>query len=270
MLDSLASYNRARWNELVDAGILFSRPMLQLDAASARHLLDPNGNMGNIAGRRVLCLAAGGGQQSVAFALLGAEATVFDLSDAQLEQDLVAAAHYGLTIATEQGDMRDLSRFPDAHFDLVYHAYSLPFVPNIQPVIREVARVLRPAGLYRVEWANPFVATLSEDDWTGEGYLLRHRYIQGRDLSLLAPHWDVENVDGNISQVSSPKEFVHTLSTVVNTLSSHGFVIRHLSEATGEDTESNPGSWNHFMQVAAPWLTIWCIYMPELTQSPIP
>ena len=40
----------------------------------------------------VLCLAAGGGQQSVAFALLGANVTVFDLSETQLEHDRLAAA----------------------------------------------------------------------------------------------------------------------------------------------------------------------------------
>ena len=35
----------------------------------------------------VLCLACGGGQQSVALALLNANVTVFDLSEGQLDRD---------------------------------------------------------------------------------------------------------------------------------------------------------------------------------------
>ena len=40
-----------------------------------------------IAGKGVLCLAGGGGQQSAAFALLGAKVTVLDFSETQLERD---------------------------------------------------------------------------------------------------------------------------------------------------------------------------------------
>ena len=40
------------------------RPMLDLDVASARQLVDPEGVMGEAVGQAVLCLAGGGGQQS--------------------------------------------------------------------------------------------------------------------------------------------------------------------------------------------------------------
>ncbi len=59
-------------------------PFLDLDVSSARRLLDPDGIMDEVEGKRVLCLASGGGQQSAAFALLGAEVTVFDISETQL------------------------------------------------------------------------------------------------------------------------------------------------------------------------------------------
>jgi 2-polyprenyl-3-methyl-5-hydroxy-6-metoxy-1,4-benzoquinol methylase len=55
---------------------------LQLDTASARACIDPDGWLGALDGLRVLCLASGGGQQSAAFALLGAQVTVVDLSAA--------------------------------------------------------------------------------------------------------------------------------------------------------------------------------------------
>ena len=92
MVDEVARYNIARWEALAAANAPFSRPLLDLDAASAREFIDPEGLLGAIAGRDVLCLAGGGGKQSVAFALLGAWVTVADLSEAQLARDRAAAA----------------------------------------------------------------------------------------------------------------------------------------------------------------------------------
>src|SRR5438876_2531692 len=115
-MDEIARYNIDRWEALVRARAVFTRPRLDLTPESARELADPDGGgLGAIAGKQVLCLAGGGGQQSAAFALLGAQVTVLDLSPAQLERDREAAAHYQLTIKIEQGDMRDLGRFsPDS------------------------------------------------------------------------------------------------------------------------------------------------------------
>ena len=59
--------------------------------------------------------------------------TVIDLSPAQLERGREAAAHYGLTVTTEHGDMRDLSRFGSGAFDFVNQPYSLNFVPDARP-----------------------------------------------------------------------------------------------------------------------------------------
>ncbi len=116
-MDEIAKYNRERWQALADADALFTRPNLDLTPASAREFLDAEGMLGEVAGKEVLCLASGGGQQSAAFALLGANVTVYDLSEAQLERDKQAAAHYHIAIKTVQGDMRDLSALLSASFD---------------------------------------------------------------------------------------------------------------------------------------------------------
>ncbi len=147
-MDDIAQYNIERWNALVEANAVFTRPAVHLDPRLAQAQLDPERRLGTVAGKDVLCLACGGGQQSVAFALLGAKVTVFDLSAAQLDRDRVAAAQFGVEITMLQGDMRDLSCFEAASFDIVYHAYSLGFVPNASVVFQQVARVLRVGGLY--------------------------------------------------------------------------------------------------------------------------
>ncbi len=66
----------------------------------------------------LLCLAGGGGQQGPILAGLGANVTVYDFSSNQLGLDRLAAEKYGLEIKTVQGDMRDLSCFPDKSFDI--------------------------------------------------------------------------------------------------------------------------------------------------------
>lgn len=262
-LDELARYNKERWDELARAGVEYARPWLDLEAGTARHLIDPHGVMGDVAGRDVLCLAAAGGQQSVAFAMLGAHVTVFDLSTAQLEQDRLTAARHGLSVLTVEGDMRDLSRFGLSSFDIVYQAFSINFVPDVRPVHAQVARIIRPDGIYRLEWSNPFTQTVDDTGWTGEGYLLRHPYEDGRELSEIFPHWEVPDADGNVRRLMGPKEFVHALSTMVNSLAEHDFTIVHASEDCGDDPLAEPGSWPHYQSIAVPYLTFWCRYTPD-------
>jgi len=42
--------------------------------------------------------------------------------------------------------MKDLAVFPVASFDLIFHPVANVFVPDVLPVWRECARVLRPGG----------------------------------------------------------------------------------------------------------------------------
>ncbi|MFF0776731.1 hypothetical protein ACFYUK_48180 [Nonomuraea wenchangensis] len=73
MQDEVYRYNEERWEALVAVEALFTRPMLDLDVEKARAYLglEKLGIPGDLAGRKVLCLAGGGGQQSAAFAQAG-------------------------------------------------------------------------------------------------------------------------------------------------------------------------------------------------------
>ncbi len=254
--DNLAQHNRTRWNALVEAGIEFSRPLLDLDETAARAVVDQQGLLGEIRGREVLCLAAGGGQQSAAFGLLGAQVTVLDLADEMLRRDREAADHYGLSPRLEQGDMRDLGRFADHSFDVVWHAYSINFVPDVRPVLAEVARVLRPQGWYRLQLANPFALEVDETSWNGRGYTINTHYAD-KQVYVENPYWDIENAEGEQVRVEGPHEFRHTLSTIVNNLVANSLAIQGVWEAPEGDATAAPGTWLHFVATLPPWLTIW-------------
>jgi SAM-dependent methyltransferase len=248
MMDDIAKYNEERWEALAKANALFTRPALHLDPSTAREKIDPDGRLGELAGKRVLCLAGGGGQQSAAFALLGAQVTVLDLSEPQLQRDREVAAHYNVTIETLQGDMRDLSCFVVAAFDIVWHPYSLNFVPDARIVFRQVARVLRKGGLYHFNCANPFYSDLSEKDWNGNGYTLKHTYVDGAETTYEDQDWVYGHSDGSQydSPIPKPREYRHTLSTLMNGLIEQGFVLLHVSDSMGfaPDPDAEPGTWN--------------------------
>lgn len=255
-MDEIIRYNKERWEALARAGVDYSQPRHDLNAQTARELVDAYGKLGEVAGKDVLCLAGGGGQQSAAFALLGANVTVLDLAETQLERDREALAHYNLAARLEQGDMRDLSRFADNSFDVVWHAFSLTFIPDPLVVFAEVQRVLRPGGLYQLAWHNPFVHGLDDREWDGKGYSLRLPYVDG-EVTNTDLTWDFTGTDGSVHHVEGPREFRHTLSTVLNGLIQHRMTILGLWEEMRGDPTAAPGTWDHYLAVAPLALVLW-------------
>ena len=125
----------------------FTRPARDEDFVDPLAVVDACGWLqGGIRGQRVLCLAAGGGRQSALYAAAGGIVSVVDISPAMLELDRQVAAERGLEVRTVQTSMEDLAMFRDAEFDLVIQPVSTCYVPQIAPVYREVARVLRAGG----------------------------------------------------------------------------------------------------------------------------
>ncbi len=147
MNDEVAVANQKLWEDEVEKGCGYTIPWLNLDVSLLHQYVDgklaflpapytciyPASVIADAEGHDVLCLAAGGGQQSAVFGLLGARVTVADLAEGQLEGDRKAAAHYGYDVATFHADMRDLSCLPDCAFDLVYGT-GLCYIPDVHQV----------------------------------------------------------------------------------------------------------------------------------------
>jgi ubiquinone/menaquinone biosynthesis C-methylase UbiE len=265
-MDPISRYNKARWEDLVEAGALFTRPWFDLTSETARRRIDPGGFLGDVADLEVLCLAGGGGQQSAAFALLGARVTVFDLSEGQLERDREAARHYGHPIRTMQGDIRDLSRLAEGSFDLVHQAYSLNFVPDCREVFAQVARVLRRGGLYAFWAANPFAAGMGTRDWNGCAYEMRRPYVQGSEITYGDEPWVFPTPSRARARIEDPREYRQLLSTLLNGLTARGFVLIQMREETGHEPSEDPipGEWDHFTTILPPWFSFLARLMPEV------
>jgi SAM-dependent methyltransferase len=100
-----------------------------------------------LAGKRLLGLASGGGQQMPIFALLGAECTVIDFSARQLENERTVAQREGYAIDIIRADMTKRLPLEDNSFDIIFHPVSNCYVEDVYHVWRECYRVLSPGGI---------------------------------------------------------------------------------------------------------------------------
>ena len=149
---------------------------------------------GDVTGRRVLCLAAGGGQLVPVLAAAGAAVTSFDLSPAQLAKDREVAEREGLDIRFEEGDMADLSRFADRSFDVIVHPVSNVFVPDVNVVWRECRRVLEDDGRLLAGFMNPDFF-LFDHDALEQGGALEVRYELPFSPTSLPPRLYDQRID---------------------------------------------------------------------------
>lgn len=178
--------------------------------------------LSGVQGQQVLALAAGGGQQSAVFSLLGAHVTVLDLMPGQLAGDLKAAAHYGYTVTTLQGDMHDLSGLPASAFDRVHQPISTLYCYDLARLYAGVYRVLKPGGLYYVDFAFPLLYMAQNLGWDEQrgAYLLAvgEPYQRGSIL-------EDNNGRSSFTQGKPIGEYHHLLSDILNGLIQTGFVL---------------------------------------------
>ena len=153
--------------------------------------------------------------------------------------------------------MRDLSALGAQSFDVVYDAYAINFVPDAGVVFDQVRRVIRPGGLYRVYFANPFSWGFDESDWNGQGYNLSKHYRSGAGESNSPEYWDFTDLDGVKQKLEAPRDFNHALSAVFNGLIGRGFSLQGLWEVEALDLNAAPGSWEHMQLVMPQWLIVW-------------
>ncbi|GAC1461281.1 MAG: hypothetical protein NVSMB8_12470 [Candidatus Limnocylindrales bacterium] len=241
-VDAVADHNRRMWDRLARGGIEYTRPQgtPPASARGKRRFVDPRGRLSGVqlAGKRVLCLAGGGGWSPVLYAELGAQTTVFDISARQLRTVRELAAARRVKVKAVQGDMRDLSRFADASFDLVKHHHSLVFVPDADRVIAEVGRVLAAGGTYLASTMHPVTLRMAEG-WTGAGWRLKQGYFEDGAV----PYEDAVWESAGVSVEARTLEYGHRISDLVNATARAGMVVDGLWEwSPGDGSGGAPGS----------------------------
>jgi SAM-dependent methyltransferase len=226
----IRAYNRSAWDREVARGNMWTLPVSTAVIQAARQgvwsvLLTPTKPVPtewfpDLPQLELLCLACGGGQQSPVFTAAGAHVTVLDNSPSQLAQDRLVAQRDGLDIRLVEGDMADLSQFPDESFDLIFHPVSNVFVPAVKPVWREAFRVLRPGGALLAGFVNPVQYLFDYEAMDDQG-LLEVRYS--------IPYSDLTSLDAEQRQryldAGHPLEFGHSLEDQIGGQLEAGFLL---------------------------------------------
>ena len=104
-------------------------------------------------GMRALDLGCGGGFVAEEFAQLGCDVVGVDPSGVSLETARAHARRMGLDIDYRVGSGEDLS-LADEDFDIAYCCDVLEHVSDLDAVLRETARCLKPGGLYLFDTIN--------------------------------------------------------------------------------------------------------------------
>ena len=241
-------HNRAAWDRLAKIQDRLAKPARDTDFTDPLKTVDRIGWLGpDISGKHVLCLAAGGGRQGPIYAAAGAIVTVVDLSPAMLELDRAVAAERNLELQTIEASMDDLSALPDRSFDIVIHPVSTCYVPDVGPVYREVARVLRPGGIYISQHKQPtsLQTTLEAQQ---SGYHIAHQYYRTDPLPA-SKHPNLIREEGTL-------EYIHRWEELLGAMCRSGLVIEDLTEPLHAKPDAEINSFGHRAQFVAPYVRI--------------
>lgn len=239
--------NRRAWNELARHKQRFATPAADDDLRDPLSQSDALGWLGgSVSGKRLLCLASGGGRQSAMYAVAGAKVTVVDLSSEMLALDRQVAAERGLDIRVIEASMDDLAALADASFDIVVQPVSTCYLPDVMAVYREVARVTAPGGLYISQHKQP--TSLQAGVVPGPaGYEIAEPYYRRGPLPA---------VSGSRHREEGTLEFLHRWEELIGGLCRCGFVIEDLVEPLLMRPDAEPGTFAHRCHYVPPYVRI--------------
>jgi ubiquinone/menaquinone biosynthesis C-methylase UbiE len=239
--------NRRAWDALVRKQDRFTRPAQDEQFRDPLRTVDPIRWLGgDIRGKRLLALAAGGGRQGPLYAAAGAQVTVVDISAEMLRLDREVAQQRGLTLRTVQTSMDAMPMLATGEFDMVIHPVSTCYVPDVRPVFAEVARVTAPGGIYISQHKTP-VSLQAEASPTGRGYHLTVPYYGRQPLP---------GVEGSRHRESGTLEYLHRWEELLGGMCRAGFVVEDLFEPLHADADAARGTFAHRSNFVAPYVRI--------------
>lgn len=174
---------------------------------------------GEIKDKKILGLASGGGQQMPIFAALGADCTVLDYSDKQIESEKVISEREGYDINIIQADMTKRLPFEDETFDIIFHPVSNCYVEEVKPIWNECFRVLKKGG-----------RLLSGLD-IGINYIVSEDEKEIINSLPFNPLKDKKILEESIKR-NDGIQFSHTLEEQINGQLEAGFLLKSLYEDT--------------------------------------
>jgi len=186
--------------------------------------------LGDVAGKRIIEIGCGGGQNSIALTKWGATCVGIDPSPAQLDHARRFALENGVEVQFVEGVAEDLSGFPDSGFDIALSSYAFDYVTDLRRAYDEAWRVLKPGGLFVFCLSHPWFQAVA-------GHLTRDPdRPEPLDYSAwpTIEEWDWTYEDGTTARM---RGHLRTLAQIINELIEAGFVLERLVEQNVADVE---------------------------------
>lgn len=132
-----------RWASIIDVdGIRVADYFEACTAPENRFILK---QLGDMQGKTLLDLGCGAGENSVYFAMQGANCVASDYSPGMVDVALKLAERNQVQIQGKVINAMDID-YPDHTFDIVYASNLLHHIPHPEVTIQEIHRVLKPGG----------------------------------------------------------------------------------------------------------------------------
>lgn len=180
--------------------------------------------MGDVRNKAVLEIACGTGESLLYLGTHRAkELWGLDISAARIAQANRLLREKNMKAKLFVSPMESDPGLPHCHFDLVYSIYGLGWSIDLDKTVSRVAEYLKPGGQFIFSWDNPLMQCI---DAAGGNYRLARSYVQERNISI-------RKMDSQLHLRN------WKLSTYMNCLTSHGFLIeRMVEESAWEPAEA--------------------------------
>ncbi len=192
-----ARRNRGSWNDDSDSYQAEHGPTLAASGGMAWGAWQiPESELqvlGDVRGKDVLEFGCGAAQWSIALAKVGARPVGLDLSDRQLEHARTLMGHAGIDFPLVHASAEAVP-LPDAIFDIVFCDHGAMTFADPYLTVPEVARLLRPGGLFAFSHGSPIlsIAWALDADRAGErlvsDYFGMHRFDDGDSIEFNLPY----------------------------------------------------------------------------------
>ena len=153
------------------------------------------------------------------FSALGAECTVLDYSQKQLESERAFAEQEGYSIELLRADMTKPLPFESESFELIFHPVSNCYVQEVFPIWKECFRILRKGGVLLAGVDNGINFIFDEEQ---------------KELKYALPYQPLQNPElfRQCMEQGDALQFSHTTEDQLRTLLQAGFQLEDIYEDT--------------------------------------